>query len=65
MLAEAPDKSALNYLEVKSQIEYEVLTSVDKNGEKVFYNKTLGSEKWMLTKSFIEEYNERNTTEAS
>jgi hypothetical protein len=38
---------------------------VDKNGEKVFYNKTLGSEKWMLTKSFIEEYNERNTTEAS
>jgi len=65
MLAEAPDKSALNYLEIKSQIEYEVLTAVDKDGEKVFYNKTLGSEKWMLTKSFIEEYNERNKTKAS
>ena len=58
ILAEAPDKSALNYLEVKYQIEYEVLTKVDSEGNKMFYNKTLGNEKWMLTKAFIEEYNE-------
>jgi len=59
MLAEAPDKSALNYLEVKYQIVYDVLTAIDKEGEKLYYNKTLGSERWMLTKSFIGEYNDR------
>jgi hypothetical protein len=62
MLQEAPDKSALNYLEIEFQIEHKVLTLLDEQGEKIFYNKTLGSERWMLTKSFIEEYNEYNTT---
>ncbi len=60
ILAEAPDKSALNYLEVMWQIKLEVLTSVDHEGEKLYYNKTLGSEKWMLTKAFIEEYNAKS-----
>jgi len=58
ILCEAPDKSALNYLEVKWQVDLNVLTALDKQGEKLFFNKTLGSEKWMLTKTFIEEYNE-------
>ena len=62
MLQEAPEKSALNYLEIEFQIEHKVLTLLDEQGEKIFYNKTLGSERWMLTKSFIEEYNEYNTT---
>jgi hypothetical protein len=61
ILAEAPDKSALNYLEVMWQIKLEVLTAVDyETGEKLYYNKTLGSEKWMLTKAFIEEYNAKS-----
>jgi len=60
IMAEAPDKSSLNYLEIKWQINLNVLTEVDENGEKVYYNKTLGSEKWMLTKSFIEEYNAKS-----
>jgi hypothetical protein len=63
MLHEAPDKSALNYLEIKYQLEYNVLTAVDDKGEKLYYNKTLGSERWMLTKSFIEEYNGYNEPE--
>ena len=63
MLHEAPDKSALNYLEIKYQIEYNVLTAVNEDGEKLYYNKTLGSERWMLTKSFIEEYNGYNEPE--
>ena len=58
ILCEAPDKSALNYMEVYYQIKFEALTALNDKGEKLYYNKTLGSEKWMLTQSFIEEYNE-------
>ena len=57
ILEEAPDKSALNYLELKWQIHLNVLTALDENNEKLYYNKTLGSEKWMLTKDFINSYN--------
>ena len=58
MLHEAPDKSALNYLEIFYQIDYAVLTSINEKGEKIFYNKTIGSEKWMLTEKFIGVFNE-------
>ena len=58
MLHEAPDKSALNYLEIFYQMDYSVLTSLNEKGEKIFYNKTIGSEKWMLTESFIGVFNE-------
>jgi len=61
--AEAPDKSALNYLEIVWQVKCEALTAVDDNGEKLYYNKTLGSEKWMLTKAFIEEYNAKSNVQ--
>ena len=64
MLHEAPDKSALNYLEIWYQIDYGVLTKVDDNGEKIFYNKTIGSEKWMLTKEFIGVFNETQSEES-
>lgn len=56
ILKEAPDKASLNYLEIWFQIHFEVLTKTH-NGEKVYYNKTLGSEKWMLTDTFIKEFN--------
>jgi len=57
ILREAPDKAALNYLEMWYQIMYGVLTEVDDNGDKRYYNKTIGSEKWMLTEQFIKEFN--------
>ena len=58
MLHEAPDKSALNFLEIFYQMDYAVLTSLNEKGEKIFYNKTIGSEKWMLTEKFIGVFNE-------
>ena len=63
ILCEAPDKSALNYMELEYQILFKVLTAVDEQGEKLYYNKTLGSEKWMLTKAFIEEYNAKSNVQ--
>jgi len=64
MLHEAPDKSALNYLEIWYQIDYGVLTQLDNLGEKIYYNKTIGSEKWMLTKEFIGVFNETQSEES-
>ena len=57
ILREAPDKAALNYLEMWYQIMHGVLTEIDDNGNKRYYNKTIGSEKWMLSEQFIEEFN--------
>jgi len=57
ILREAPDKAALNYLEMWYQIMHGVLTEVDDNGNKRYYNKTIGSEKWMLSEQFIKEFN--------
>jgi hypothetical protein len=39
------------------QIMHGVLTEVDDNGNKRYYNKTIGSEKWMLSEQFIKEFN--------